>query len=81
MSVIDLIFFGFILNRRTRLFLVIFGHLDQDDYFLRNLSVDLQVTTVNVDYRFVSKISSPFSIRFSVSQQPRTRAKVADSVE
>ncbi|KAF8261414.1 Alpha/Beta hydrolase protein [Lactarius quietus] len=29
----------------------IFGSLDQDDYFLRNLSTDLQVTTLNVDYR------------------------------
>jgi len=30
---------------------LIFGDLDQDDYFLRNLSTDLQVTTLNVDYR------------------------------
>ncbi|KAF8257599.1 Alpha/Beta hydrolase protein [Lactarius quietus] len=29
----------------------IFGNLDQDDYFLRNISTDLQVTTLNVDYR------------------------------
>ena len=32
---------------------LIFGNVDQDDYFMRNLSTELQVTTLNVDYRFV----------------------------
>ncbi|KAI9458575.1 Alpha/Beta hydrolase protein [Lactarius psammicola] len=30
---------------------LIFGDVDQDDYFMRNLSTELQVTTLNVDYR------------------------------
>jgi len=34
---------------------LIFGDVDLDDYFMRNLSTELQVTTLNVDYRFVSK--------------------------
>ena len=39
---------------------LIFGNVDQDDYFMRNLSVDLQVTTLNVDYRFVLEYFCPF---------------------
>jgi len=34
---------------------LIFGDIDMDDYFMRNLSTELQVTTLNVGYRFVSK--------------------------
>jgi len=30
---------------------LIFGNVDQDDYLMRNLSTELQVTTLNVDYR------------------------------
>jgi acetyl esterase/lipase len=30
---------------------LIFGDVDLDDYFMRNLSTELQVTTLNVDYR------------------------------
>jgi acetyl esterase/lipase len=30
---------------------MVFGNVDQDDYFMRNLSLDLQVTTLNVEYR------------------------------
>jgi hypothetical protein len=45
---------------------LIFGNVDQDDYLMRNLSTDLQVTTLNVEYRFVPEYSSLFSIRFSV---------------
>ncbi|KAH9027052.1 alpha/beta hydrolase fold-domain-containing protein [Lactarius hengduanensis] len=30
---------------------MIFGNVDQDDYFMRNLSTELQVTTLNVEYR------------------------------
>ncbi|KAH8987912.1 alpha/beta hydrolase fold-domain-containing protein [Lactarius akahatsu] len=30
---------------------MIFGNIDQDDYFMRNLSTELQVTTLNVEYR------------------------------
>ncbi|KAI0301656.1 Alpha/Beta hydrolase protein [Multifurca ochricompacta] len=30
---------------------LIFGDVDQDDFFLRNISTELQVTTLNVDYR------------------------------
>jgi len=32
---------------------LIFGNVDQDDYLMRNLSTELQITTLNVDYRFV----------------------------
>ena len=37
---------------------LIFGNVDQDDYFMRNLSIDLQVTTLNVEYRFVPEYPS-----------------------
>ena len=49
--------FSLVLNRCTNLPFpgLIFGNVDQDDYFMRNLSTDLQVTTLNVDYRFVSE--------------------------
>ncbi|KAH9026196.1 Alpha/Beta hydrolase protein [Lactarius pseudohatsudake] len=30
---------------------MVFGNVDQDDYFMRNLSTELQVTTLNVEYR------------------------------
>jgi acetyl esterase/lipase len=30
---------------------LIFGNVDQDDYLMRNISTDLQVTTLNVEYR------------------------------
>ena len=37
---------------------LIYGNVDQDDYFMRNLSIDLQVTTLNVEYRSVSEFPS-----------------------
>ena len=54
-------FFLFYLDRCTCLFLfsgMIFGNVDQDDYFMRNLSIDLQVTTLNVEYRSVPEFPS-----------------------
>ena len=48
----DLVFL-FVLNLLSPFPGFIFGNVDQDDYFMRNLSTDLQVTTLNVDYRFV----------------------------
>ena len=37
---------------------LIYGNVDQDDYFMRNLSIDLQVTTLNVEYRSVPEFPS-----------------------
>ena len=37
---------------------LIYGNIDQDDYFMRNLSIDLQVTTLNVEYRSVPEFPS-----------------------
>ena len=37
---------------------LIYGNVDQDDYFMRNLSIDLQVTTLNVEYRSVPEYPS-----------------------
>ena len=52
-------FFWFYLDRCICTFLgLIFGNVDQDDYFMRNLSTDLQVTTLNVEYRFVPEYLS-----------------------
>ena len=52
---------------------LIFGNVDQDDYFMRNLSIDLQVTTLNVEYRFVPEYPSlHLIICSSPSGQSRT---------
>ena len=37
---------------------LIYGNVDQDDYFMRNLSIDLQVTTLNIEYRSVPEFPS-----------------------
>ncbi|KAH9979766.1 Alpha/Beta hydrolase protein [Russula compacta] len=44
---------------------LIYGNVDQDDYFLRNLSTDLQVTTLNVDYRLAP--GHPFPVQLNDS--------------
>ncbi|KAI0264093.1 alpha/beta hydrolase fold-domain-containing protein [Gloeopeniophorella convolvens] len=41
------------------------GHVDLDDYFLRNLSVELQVTTVNVEYRLSPAHTYPTALNDS----------------
>jgi hypothetical protein len=48
---------------------------------MRNLSVDLQVTTLNVDYRYVPEYSCPFLLGSASSEQPRTGSPVPNSVE
>jgi hypothetical protein len=61
---------------------MVFGNVDQDDYFMRNLSIDLQVTTLNVEYRFVPEYPSiHFVLGSAPSEQSRTGSPVPDSVE
>ena len=61
---------------------LIFGNVDQDDYFMRNLSIDLQVTTLNVEYRFVQEYLSLYLILgSSPSGQTRTGSHVPDPAE
>ena len=61
---------------------LIFGNVDQDDYFIRNLSIDLQVTTLNVEYRFVQEYLSLYLILGSSPiGQTRTGPHVPDPVE
>jgi hypothetical protein len=61
---------------------MVFGNVDQDDYFMRNLSIDLQVTTLNIEYRFVPEYPSPhFLLGSAPSEQARTRSPVPYSVE
>jgi hypothetical protein len=61
---------------------MVFGNVDQDDYFMRNLSLDLQVTTLNVEYRFVPEYLSLHFISGSApSEQSRTGSPLPYPVE
>ncbi|KAI0261587.1 Alpha/Beta hydrolase protein [Gloeopeniophorella convolvens] len=44
---------------------MIFGNVDQEDYFLRNISTELQVTTLNVDYRVAPQRQFPTALNDS----------------